>query len=154
MAQNRAAVSVEHPVPLLLHLEALVGTDVFQQRIEEVSKDLAATRETAEGTAAAIERYGGLNPSSPTHISSCGQELTISIIIIKHLKLILWDLKSQPIHPEVIPLSRHLLAASWPEKSDCDTWVLGFRFHPGLEAIGTLPVMVQRGWCIERGWRL
>lgn len=57
VAQNRAAVSVEDPGQLLLHLEALVGTDVFQQRIEEVSKDLAATRDAADGTAAAMERW-------------------------------------------------------------------------------------------------
>lgn len=57
MAQNRAVVSVEHPGPLLLHLEALVGTDIFQQRIEEVSKELASTREGADETAAAIERW-------------------------------------------------------------------------------------------------
>lgn len=57
VAQNRAAVSVEHPVPLLLHLEALVGTDVFQQRIEEVSKELSASRTGADDTAAAMERW-------------------------------------------------------------------------------------------------
>ena len=56
VAQNRAAVAVENPGLLLANLEALVGTDVFQQRIEEVSAALNATREEADVTAAAMER--------------------------------------------------------------------------------------------------
>ena len=58
MAQNRAAVSVEHPGLLLGHLEALLGTDSFQQRIELVSQSLSGTLSTADATVATIERCG------------------------------------------------------------------------------------------------
>ena len=59
MAQNRAAVAVEQPGPLLALLEALVGTEAFKHGIEEASKALAATRQQAEDTAAAMERCAG-----------------------------------------------------------------------------------------------
>jgi len=57
VAQSRAAVSVEQPGPLLANLEALIGTDTFQQRTQEASQSLTATRAQANATIAVMERF-------------------------------------------------------------------------------------------------